>query len=155
MKILADFGLARSCSDTETHVSTRVMGTFGYLSPEYAASGKLTHKSDIFSFGVVLLELITGRRPFDDDNSIVDWIVRALEGSISLDDLIEGVASEHSSDYCSTQYQQDLKEFKKMALESQTFGSSGQTSENCQNPSAPAKTNIQRMSFVPDKRTCI
>ncbi|XP_020866210.1 probable LRR receptor-like serine/threonine-protein kinase At5g59680 [Arabidopsis lyrata subsp. lyrata] len=45
---LADFGLARSCSDTETHVSTRVMGTFGYLAPEYASSGKLTDKSDVF-----------------------------------------------------------------------------------------------------------
>ncbi|ESQ30304.1 hypothetical protein EUTSA_v10011979mg, partial [Eutrema salsugineum] len=76
---VADFGLARCCSDTETHVSTRIMGTFGYLAPEYASSGHLTDKSDVFSFGVVLLELITGRRPVDksqpfaDDDSIVDW----------------------------------------------------------------------------------
>ncbi|VYS48858.1 unnamed protein product [Arabidopsis thaliana] len=76
---LADFGLARSSLDTDTHVSTRIMGTFGYLAPEYASSGKLTEKSDVFSFGVVLLELITGRRPVDksqpfaDDDSIVDW----------------------------------------------------------------------------------
>ncbi|XP_018435511.2 proline-rich receptor-like protein kinase PERK2 [Raphanus sativus] len=85
---VADFGLAKIALDTNTHVSTRVMGTFGYLAPEYAASGKLTEKSDVFSFGVVLLELITGRRPVDvnnayEDNSLVDWarplLTRALE----------------------------------------------------------------------------
>uniref|UniRef100_A0A804ML84 non-specific serine/threonine protein kinase n=1 Tax=Zea mays TaxID=4577 RepID=A0A804ML84_MAIZE len=62
---VADFGLAKFTTDNNTHVSTRVMGTFGYLAPEYAASGKLTEKSDVFSFGVMLLELITGRRPID------------------------------------------------------------------------------------------
>lgn len=77
---VADFGLAKIASDTNTHVSTRVMGTFGYLAPEYAASGKLTEKSDVFSFGVVLLELITGRRPVDANNvyvddSLVDWVL--------------------------------------------------------------------------------
>ncbi|KAL3619049.1 hypothetical protein CASFOL_037277 [Castilleja foliolosa] len=76
---VADFGLAKLSSDNYTHVSTRVMGTFGYLAPEYAASGKLTEKSDVFSFGVMLLEIITGRRPVDPTNkqmdslSLVDW----------------------------------------------------------------------------------
>ncbi|KAL2338075.1 hypothetical protein Fmac_012521 [Flemingia macrophylla] len=75
---VADFGLAKFSSETETHVSTRVMGTFGYMAPEYAASGKLTEKSDVFSFGVVLLELITGRKPVDKtqpflDDSMVEW----------------------------------------------------------------------------------
>ncbi|XP_059293228.1 proline-rich receptor-like protein kinase PERK5 [Lycium ferocissimum] len=74
---VADFGLAKLSSDNFTHVSTRVMGTFGYLAPEYASSGKLTDKSDVFSFGVVLLELITGKRPVDPSNmmedSLVDW----------------------------------------------------------------------------------
>lgn len=85
---VADFGLAKFSSDANTHVSTRVMGTFGYLAPEYASSGKLTDKSDVFSFGVMLLELITGRRPVDTtysfmDDSLVDWarplLTRALE----------------------------------------------------------------------------
>ncbi|XP_047044899.1 proline-rich receptor-like protein kinase PERK1 [Lolium rigidum] len=85
---VADFGLAKFTSENNTHVSTRVMGTFGYLAPEYASSGKLTEKSDVFSFGVMLLELITGRRPVDSnqtymDDSLVDWarplLMRALE----------------------------------------------------------------------------
>ncbi|TVT97383.1 hypothetical protein EJB05_57382, partial [Eragrostis curvula] len=85
---VADFGLAKFTSDNNTHVSTRVMGTFGYLAPEYASSGKLTEKSDVFSFGVMLLELITGKRPVDTtqtytDDSLVDWarplLMRALE----------------------------------------------------------------------------
>ncbi|XP_010556302.1 PREDICTED: serine/threonine-protein kinase CDL1 isoform X2 [Tarenaya hassleriana] len=64
---LSDFGLAKfGPSGDKSHVSTRVMGTHGYCAPEYADSGKLTMKSDIFSFGVVMLELITGRRPVDD-----------------------------------------------------------------------------------------
>uniref|UniRef100_A0A0E0GII5 non-specific serine/threonine protein kinase n=1 Tax=Oryza nivara TaxID=4536 RepID=A0A0E0GII5_ORYNI len=85
---VADFGLAKFTSDNNTHVSTRVMGTFGYLAPEYASSGKLTEKSDVFSYGVMLLELITGRRPVDTsqtymDDSLVDWarplLMQALE----------------------------------------------------------------------------
>ncbi|KAH8482170.1 hypothetical protein H0E87_029581 [Populus deltoides] len=85
---VADFGLAKISSDVNTHVSTRVMGTFGYLAPEYASSGKLTDKSDVFSYGVMLLELITGRRPVDStqsfmEDSLVDWarplLTRALE----------------------------------------------------------------------------
>ncbi|MED6220663.1 Proline-rich receptor-like protein kinase perk1 [Stylosanthes scabra] len=94
---VADFGLAKFSSDLNTHVSTRVMGTFGYLAPEYAASGKLTEKSDVFSYGVMLLELITGRRPVDSsptfvEDSLVDWarplLTRALEDQ-NFDPLID------------------------------------------------------------------
>ncbi|XP_059281598.1 proline-rich receptor-like protein kinase PERK4 [Lycium ferocissimum] len=94
--LVADFGLAKLTSDNNTHVSTRVMGTFGYLAPEYASSGKLTEKSDVFSYGVMLLELITGKRPVDPSNmmedSLVDWarplLTRALEEGI-YDELVD------------------------------------------------------------------
>ncbi|MCD9560135.1 Proline-rich receptor-like protein kinase perk4 [Datura stramonium] len=95
--MVADFGLAKLTEDNNTHVSTRVMGTFGYLAPEYASSGKLTEKSDVFSFGVMLLELITGRRPLDTtnkqmDDCLVDWarpfLTKALEEN-NYDELVD------------------------------------------------------------------
>lgn len=76
---LSDFGLAKlGPVGDNTHVSTRVMGTYGYCAPEYAMSGKLTLKSDIYSFGVVLLELITGRKAIDTskrqgEQNLVAW----------------------------------------------------------------------------------
>ncbi|KAJ4728498.1 Kinase family protein, partial [Melia azedarach] len=62
----------------KTHVSSRVMGTYGYCAPEYQRTGQLTVKSDVYSFGVVLLELITGRRAIDttrptDEQNLVTW----------------------------------------------------------------------------------
>ncbi|KAM0915933.1 hypothetical protein ACQ4PT_010504 [Festuca glaucescens] len=95
--LVADFGLARLALDAVTHVTTRVMGTFGYMAPEYASSGKLTEKSDVFSFGVVLLELMTGRKPVDasrplGDESLVEWarplLSRALETG-NLEELVD------------------------------------------------------------------
>ncbi|GER36372.1 protein kinase superfamily protein [Striga asiatica] len=78
---LSDFGLAKlGPVGDNTHVSTRVMGTYGYCAPEYAMSGKLTLKSDIYSFGVVLLELITGRKAIDSsrvhgEQNLVVWML--------------------------------------------------------------------------------
>eukprot|EP01018_Ginkgo_biloba_P030398 Gb_19701 [translate_table: standard] len=58
---IADFGLAKLYDEKKTHISTRVAGTVGYLAPEYAMRGHLTEKADVFSFGVVALELVSGR----------------------------------------------------------------------------------------------
>eukprot|EP01018_Ginkgo_biloba_P008802 Gb_08283 [translate_table: standard] len=59
---IADFGLARYFADDQSHISTRVAGTLGYMAPEYIVHGQLTEKADIFSFGVLVLEIISGRK---------------------------------------------------------------------------------------------
>ncbi|XP_039048455.1 probable serine/threonine-protein kinase PBL17 [Hibiscus syriacus] len=60
---LSDFGLAKDgAMGDQTHVSTRVMGTHGYAAPEYILTGHLTARSDVYGFGVVLLEMLIGRR---------------------------------------------------------------------------------------------
>jgi serine/threonine protein kinase len=76
---LSDFGLAKDGpTGDKSHVSTRVMGTYGYAAPEYLATGHLTAKSDVYSFGVVLLEMLSGRRALDKnrpsgEHNLVEW----------------------------------------------------------------------------------
>jgi len=76
---LSDFGLAKDGPvGDKTHVSTRVMGTYGYAAPEYVMTGHLTSKSDVYSFGVVLLEMMSGRRSMDKnrpngEHNLVEW----------------------------------------------------------------------------------
>ncbi|KAK6148551.1 hypothetical protein DH2020_019463 [Rehmannia glutinosa] len=77
---LSDFGLAKAGpTESQTHVTTRVMGTEGYCDPRYLATGRLTVKCDVYSFGVVLLELLTGRRAIDEtkcqeEKNLVNWV---------------------------------------------------------------------------------
>lgn len=66
---ISDFGLVKLAPDGERSVVTRLAGTFGYLAPEYAVTGKITTKADVFSFGVVLMELLTGLMALDEDRS--------------------------------------------------------------------------------------
>ncbi|XP_019157142.1 PREDICTED: probable receptor-like protein kinase At5g15080 [Ipomoea nil] len=76
---LSDFGLAKDGPEGDkTHVSTRVMGTYGYAAPEYVMTGHLTSRSDVYSFGVVLLEMLSGRRSMDrskrnGEHNLVEW----------------------------------------------------------------------------------
>ncbi|KAJ8755108.1 hypothetical protein K2173_018906 [Erythroxylum novogranatense] len=80
---VADFGLVRNAPDGKYSVETRLAGTFGYLAPEYAATGRVTTKVDVFAFGVVLMEMLTGRKALDDTvpdekAHLVTWFRRIL-----------------------------------------------------------------------------
>ncbi|XP_047941558.1 probable LRR receptor-like serine/threonine-protein kinase At1g56140 isoform X1 [Salvia hispanica] len=79
---LSDFGLAKLYDDKQTHISTRVAGTIGYLAPEYAMRGHLTEKADVFSFGVVALEIVSGR--LNSDTSLENERMYLLEWAWNL-----------------------------------------------------------------------
>ncbi|KAM3331723.1 hypothetical protein ACQJBY_027568 [Aegilops geniculata] len=92
---VSDFGLARTAiGEGNEHISTRVMGTFGYVAPEYAMTGHLLVKSDVYSYGVVLLELLTGRKPVDmsrppGQENLVTWACPFLTNRDGLETLID------------------------------------------------------------------
>ncbi|KAK7410359.1 hypothetical protein VNO78_01080 [Psophocarpus tetragonolobus] len=211
---VSDFGLAKIFPNTDScisHLTTRVMGTFGYLAPEYASSGKLTDKSDVYSYGIMLLELITGRPPItavgSRNESLIDWarpllaralqdddfdnlvdprlqnnyeademvimitcaaacvrhsarlrprmsqIVGALEGVVSLTDLVGDITPGHttiynwskSSDYDANQYQQEMRNFN-LALSCYKYSSSGysETTSAYGLPSSGSSSEVQQ-----------
>lgn len=82
---VADFGLARLISAYETHVSTDIAGTFGYIPPEYGQSWRSTTRGDVYSYGVILLELLTGKEPTRDDfkdiegGNLVGWVRQMIK----------------------------------------------------------------------------
>ncbi|KAF2323577.1 hypothetical protein GH714_036193 [Hevea brasiliensis] len=92
---LSDFGLATDGPQgDDTHITTRVMGTEGYAAPEYIMTGHLTTMSDVFSFGVVLLELLTGRRSVDKnrpcrEKNLVKWARPLLKDHNKLDQIMD------------------------------------------------------------------
>lgn len=91
---VTDFGLAREASNGTQPISTRVMGTFGYVAPEYAMTGHLLVKSDVYSYGVVLLELLSGRKPVcvsdsKDPENLVTWARPLLCNKEGLETLID------------------------------------------------------------------
>ncbi|KAE8699430.1 Kinase superfamily protein isoform 3 [Hibiscus syriacus] len=94
---VSDFGLARTALDEgNKYISTHVMGTFGYLAPEYAMTGHLLVKSDVYSYGVVLLELLTGRKPVDllqppGQENLVAWARTLLTDKEGLETIIDPV----------------------------------------------------------------
>ncbi|XP_050234392.1 probable receptor-like serine/threonine-protein kinase At4g34500 [Mercurialis annua] len=94
---VSDFGLAKLLGSDSSYVTTRVMGTFGYVSPDYASTGMLNEGSDVYSFGVLLMEMITGRSPIDysrpaEEMNLVEWFKGMLASRRAeelLDPLIE------------------------------------------------------------------
>ncbi|KAI9107103.1 hypothetical protein K1719_022631 [Acacia pycnantha] len=76
---VSDFGLAKLLGSERSYVTTRVMGTFGYVAPEYASTGMLNERSDVYSFGVLLMEIISGRNPVDysrppGEVNLAEWL---------------------------------------------------------------------------------
>ncbi|KAG6506286.1 hypothetical protein ZIOFF_031609 [Zingiber officinale] len=93
---VADFGLAKFTPEGMSHVSTKVAGTLGYVAPEYALYGQLSEKSDVFSFGVLLLELLSGKKAFgsrSDGQAFVvsDWAWSLARRGRALDVIEEGM----------------------------------------------------------------
>uniref|UniRef100_A0A803L497 Protein kinase domain-containing protein n=1 Tax=Chenopodium quinoa TaxID=63459 RepID=A0A803L497_CHEQI len=96
---LSDFGTSRLVDADQTHVTTRVMGTFGYLDPEYFQTNQFTEKSDVYSFGVVLVELLTGQKAIraisEQDRSLTSWFLSHMENSRLLDIIDSQVLEEN------------------------------------------------------------
>ncbi|MBA0715401.1 hypothetical protein Golax_014299 [Gossypium laxum] len=92
---VSDFGTSRSISVDQTHLTTHVQGTFGYLDPEYFQSSQFTEKSDVYSFGVVLVELLTGEKPIlslqmaDESRSLATHFIVSMEENRVLE-IIDG-----------------------------------------------------------------
>lgn len=79
--IVGDFGLAKLLDHSDSHVTTAVRGTVGHIAPEYLSTGQSSDKTDVFGFGILLLELITGRRALDfgkaannQKGAMLDWV---------------------------------------------------------------------------------
>ncbi|KAE9614303.1 hypothetical protein Lal_00016639 [Lupinus albus] len=80
---VSDFGLAKLLDSDSSYITTRVMGTFGYVAPEYASTGMLNERSDVYSFGILIMEVITGRNPVDygrppEEVNLVEWLKKMV-----------------------------------------------------------------------------
>ncbi|KAF3431229.1 hypothetical protein FNV43_RR25959 [Rhamnella rubrinervis] len=90
---IADFGLARLFPEDKTHISTAIAGTLGYMAPEYVVHGKLTEKADVYSFGVAVIEVVSGKRnnAFSENSPSVLKMVWNLYGTGRLHEVIDPV----------------------------------------------------------------
>ncbi|CAN1351715.1 Probable LRR receptor-like serine/threonine-protein kinase At1g07650, partial [Linum perenne] len=100
---ISDFGLAKLHEDEDTHISTRVAGTIGYMAPEYAMRGCLTSKADVYSFGVVTLEIVSGKsntnyRPKEEYVYLLDWAYVLQERGCLLELVDPALGSDYSSE---------------------------------------------------------
>ncbi|XP_065620245.1 probable LRR receptor-like serine/threonine-protein kinase At1g07650 isoform X2 [Quercus suber] len=100
---ISDFGLAKLNEDDNSHISTRVAGTIGYMAPEYAMRGYLTNKADVYSFGVVALEIVSGKsntnyRPKEEFVYLLDWAYVLQERGSLLELVDPGLGSEYTTE---------------------------------------------------------
>ncbi|XP_034211901.1 probable leucine-rich repeat receptor-like serine/threonine-protein kinase At3g14840 isoform X5 [Prunus dulcis] len=100
---ISDFGLAKLDEEDNTHISTRIAGTYGYMAPEYAMRGYLTDKADVYSFGILVLEIVSGRnnttyRAKEKSFYLLDW-AQLLKGQGKLMDLVDpGLGSDFNKE---------------------------------------------------------
>ncbi|KAK4593829.1 hypothetical protein RGQ29_017777 [Quercus rubra] len=90
---VSDFGLAKLLCSERSYVTTRVMGTFGYVAPEYACTGMLNEKSDVYSFGILIMEIISGRSPVDYNRPqgevhLVEWL-KTMVGNRKSEEVVD------------------------------------------------------------------
>uniref|UniRef100_A0A2N9I1G3 Protein kinase domain-containing protein n=1 Tax=Fagus sylvatica TaxID=28930 RepID=A0A2N9I1G3_FAGSY len=100
---ISDFGLAKLDEEDQTHISTRIAGTIGYMAPEYAMRGYLTDKADVYSFGVVALEIVSGKsntnyRPKEEFVYLLDWAYVLQEQGNLLELVDPRLGSSYSSE---------------------------------------------------------
>jgi serine/threonine protein kinase len=105
---VADFGTSRSVAIDQTHVTTLVCGTFGYLDPEYFQTSQFTDKSDVYSFGIVLIELLTGEKPVSS--------TRSQKGRCLSTYFIHSVKENHLFDILDTQVRREENKEEVMAI---------------------------------------
>ncbi|WVZ61497.1 hypothetical protein U9M48_011359 [Paspalum notatum var. saurae] len=113
---LSDFGLARLLRNSETHATTDVAGTFGYVAPEYAMTCRVSDKADVYSYGVVLLELISDKKaldpsfsPYGNGFNIVSWAIKLIQRGRVREFFFEGLWEKAPHD--------DLIEFLNLAVQ--------------------------------------
>ncbi|KAF7135742.1 hypothetical protein RHSIM_Rhsim08G0011300 [Rhododendron simsii] len=101
LRVVGDFGLAKLVDVRKTNVTTQVRGTMGHIAPEYLSTGKSSERTDVFGYGIMLLELVTGQRAIDfsrleeeDDVLLLDH-VKKLEREKRLDDIVDRNLNKH------------------------------------------------------------
>ncbi|XP_010476713.1 PREDICTED: wall-associated receptor kinase-like 6 [Camelina sativa] len=128
---VSDFGTSRSINIDQTHLTTLVAGTFGYMNPEYFLSSQYTDKSDVYSFGVVLVELITGEKPLSR--------IRSEEGRGLATDFLEAMKESRAVDIIDDRIKDESKLDQVMAV--------AKLARKCLSRKGRKRPNMREVSF--------